>query len=71
MDTLEKEGRIRLLQRSIGQNHSRDSAIDTDLQVIQVGGCIRKEDKCWLFRRYKGHIRSDILRDANLRIDQY
>ena len=63
MDTLEKEGRIRLLQRSIGQNHSRDSAIDTDLQVIQVGRCIRKEDKFWLVRRSNGHNRSEILRD--------
>jgi hypothetical protein len=33
VESLEKEGRMRLLQRSLGHTHSRDSAIDTDLQV--------------------------------------
>ena len=27
---------MRLLARSVGQNHSRDSAIDTDLQVYTI-----------------------------------
>ena len=32
IESAEKENRMRMLQRSIGQSHSRDSAIDTDLQ---------------------------------------
>ena len=36
VENLEKEGRMRLLARSVGQNHSRDSAIDTDLQVYTI-----------------------------------
>ena len=38
VESLEKEGRMRLLQRSLGHTHSRDSAIDTDLQVIPITG---------------------------------
>ncbi len=34
VESLEKDGRLRLLQRSLGHTHSRDSAIDTDLQVL-------------------------------------
>ena len=33
IECVEKDARIRMLQRSVGQSHSRDSAIDTDLQV--------------------------------------
>ena len=33
IESVEKDARIRMLQRSVGQSHSRDSAIDTDLQV--------------------------------------
>ena len=29
----ERENRMRMLQRAAGHSHSRDSAIDTDLQV--------------------------------------
>merc|ERR1719370_428793 len=32
IESVEKDARIRMLQRSVGQSHSRDSAIDTDLQ---------------------------------------
>jgi len=32
IESVEKENRMRMLQRSIGHSHSRDSAIDTDLQ---------------------------------------
>ena len=32
LESVEKENRMRMLQRSIGHSHSRDSAIDTDLQ---------------------------------------
>ena len=33
VENIEKETRMRMLQRSVGHSHSRDSAIDTDLQV--------------------------------------
>lgn len=33
IELVEKDARMRMLQRSVGQSHSRDSAIDTDLQV--------------------------------------
>ena len=36
IECVEKDARIRMLQRSVGQSHSRDSAIDTDLQVHLV-----------------------------------
>jgi len=32
IESVEKETRMRMLQRSVGHSHSRDSAIDTDLQ---------------------------------------
>ena len=32
IENVEKETRMRMLQRSVGHSHSRDSAIDTDLQ---------------------------------------
>ena len=37
IESVEKDARIRMLQRSVGQSHSRDSAIDTDLQVLNLG----------------------------------
>ena len=36
IENVEKETRMRMLQRSVGHSHSRDSAIDTDLQVKAV-----------------------------------
>ena len=36
IENVEKETRMRMLQRSVGHSHSRDSAIDTDLQVKVV-----------------------------------
>ena len=35
IESVEKDARMRMLQRSVGQSHSRDSAIDTDLQVVR------------------------------------
>lgn len=52
MENVEKDNRMRLLQRSVaGHNHSRDSAIDTDLQDwetetidVDMGGISNDED---------------------------
>lgn len=42
----ERESRMRMLQRSVGHSHSRDSAIDTDLQVSNCNKIfMRKEEK--------------------------
>ena len=51
IENSEKENRMRLLQRSVGHSHSRDSAIDTDLQDwetetidMDMGGLSNDED---------------------------
>lgn len=51
IENVEKESRMRMLQRSVGHSHSRDSAIDTDLQDwetetidVDMGGISNDED---------------------------
>ena len=51
IENVEKDNRMRMLQRSVGHSHSRDSAIDTDLQDwetetidVDMGGISNDED---------------------------